>query len=305
MRQKQVLCVGNAAWDQIFTLDALPTVAGKYFAHGYSESGGGPAGTASVAVSRLGGKARLWSRIGDDATGDRIVAELLAYGVEVPAVSRLKGVASSLAGIWVDRQGERFIVNYLDPKFPQDAGWLPLGEVGNFDAVLADIRWPAGAEAVLRAAAKVGVISVLDGDRAPSVSILATLAPLAKYAVFSEAGLAMFSGETDPGAGLVGAAKVPGVNPFVTLGDKGCMWLENGNVRSMPAFAVEAVDTTGAGDVFHGAFALALAEGRGVEEGLRFASAVSAIKCTRPGGRAGIPDRAALEAFLEKRRTDA
>lgn len=303
MERKRILCVGNAAWDQIFVLDKLPTGVGKYFSHAYSESGGGPAGTASVAVSRLGGKARLWSRIGDDGAGDRIVAELERFGVEVPPISRLEGVRSSLAGIWVDGTGERIIVNYLDPAFPQNADWLPLGEVGEFDCALADIRWPAGAEAVLRAAAAAGIPSVLDGDRAPNAAILQTLAPLAAHAVFSEGGLAMFSGEADPEAGLRKAGTIPGVNPYVTLGDKGCLWLDKGRIRALPAFRVEAVDTTGAGDVFHGAFALALAEGMGIEEGLRFASGASALKCTRPGGRAGIPDRAALNAFLVLRKS--
>ncbi|MDR1536201.1 MAG: PfkB family carbohydrate kinase [Planctomycetota bacterium] len=300
MEQKRILCVGNAAWDQIFVLETLPTGAGKYFSHAYSESGGGPAGTASVAISRLGGKAKLWSRIGDDGAGDRIAAELTEYGVELPAISRLKGVASSLAGIWVDAGGERIIVNYLDPKFPQNADWLPLGEVGEFDSALADIRWPAGAEAVLRAAAAAGVPSVLDGDRAPGASILATLAPLAAHAVFSEGGLAMLTGEMNPEAGLLAAGSLPGVNPYVTLGDRGCLWLDKGRIRAFPAFKVEAADTTGAGDVFHGAFALALAEGMEIVEGLRFASGAAALKCTRPGGRAGIPDRAALDAFLKR-----
>ena len=305
MTQKKLLCVGNAVLDQIFVVEKLPTEVGKYFAHNYYESGGGPAATASVAVSRLGGKAKLWSRIGDDSVGDRIAAELTGYGVEIPELSRLRGVTSSIAGIWVDITGERIIVNYLDPRIPLGAEWLPLDEIAEFDCVLADIRWPGGAEVVLRAAKKAGVTSILDGDRVPNPSTLQTLAPLADHAVFSEGGLAIFTGESDPAKGLIKAAKVPGVNPYVTLGDKGCLWLEGDEVRKLPAFTVETVDTTGAGDVFHGAFALALAEGMTVEDGLFFASAVSALKCTRPGGRAGIPDRAALEAFLEKRRTGA
>ncbi|MDR3078171.1 MAG: sugar kinase [Planctomycetota bacterium] len=301
MERKRVLCVGNAAWDQIFVMETLPLAVGKYFSHAYSESGGGPAGTASAAVSRLGGQARLWSRIGDDAAGDRIVAELAGYGVEVPELTRLKGVASSLAGMWVDARGERIIVNYLDPRFPQGAEWLPLEAVGEFDCVLGDIRWPAGTEAVLRAAARLGIPSVLDGDRAPSAAILETLAPLAAHAVFSEGGLRLYTGEESPEKGLIRAAARPGVNPYVTLGEKGCLWLERGEVRRLPAFAVEVVDTTGAGDVFHGAFALALAEGMAPPAALRFASGAAALKCAQPGGRKGIPDRPVLDAFLSGR----
>ncbi len=300
MDRKKVLCVGNAVLDQIYTLPSLPPAPGKYFASAYLEAGGGPAATASVAVARLGGAARLWSRVGRDPAGDRIAAELASYGVDLPAVSRIDNVVSSLAGIFVDARGERVSVNYLDPKLPQGAAWLPLDEVGGFAAVIGDIRWPAGTAAVLRAAAAKNVPTVLDADQAPTLDILQDLTALAGHVVFSEPGLRQFSGEASAEAGLVAAAKKIGGIPYVTLGGDGCLWLEGGRVRRLPAFTVTVADTTGAGDVFHGAFALGLAEGMAVEKALRFASGAAALKCTKPGGRAGIPDRAALEAFLSK-----
>ena len=301
MAQKRILCVGNAVWDQIFIMESLPVGAGKYFARTYIESGGGPAATAAVAISRLGGAAKVWSRIGDDSPGDRIVAELESYGVEVPDLDRIKGVASSLAGIYVDDTGERIIVSYLDDKFPQGAEWLPLEEVREYDCVLGDIRWPAGTEAVLKAAAEYGVPSVLDADRVPTREILHRLAPLASHAVFSEGGLQMYTGEHSPEAGLEKAAVLIKGIPFVTLGGDGCMWMRDGRLERLAAFPVSVADTTGAGDVFHGAFALALAEKMTLVDAARFASATAALKCTKPGGRAGIPDRAALEGFLEKK----
>ena len=87
----------------------------------------------------------------------------------------------------------------------------------------------------------------------------------------------------------------------VTAGEKGVYFLENGEVVHEPAFPLRAVDTLGAGDVWHGAFALALAEGMRERAAVRFASAVAAIKCTRFGGRSGIPSRAEVEAFLKER----
>ncbi len=293
-----VLCVGNAVLDQIFLMKALPSGGGKYFAHAYLEAGGGPAATAAVAVARLGGAARLWSRVGDDAPGDRIVAELARYGVEVPAHCRIRGVTSSLAGINVDETGERVTVNYLDPKLPQDAGWLPLEEVSGFACVLGDIRWPAGSAAVFAAAAKAGRPSVLDADKAPSRDVLERLVPLADHVIFSEGGLAQFSGEENHGAALAKTAGLIKGIPYVTMGGKGCFWMCGGTLRHAPAFSVPVVDTTGAGDVFHGAFALAIAEKMLLPDALRFASGTAALKCTRPGGREGIPDRPALEDFL-------
>ncbi|MDP3321902.1 MAG: PfkB family carbohydrate kinase, partial [Bosea sp. (in: a-proteobacteria)] len=87
----------------------------------------------------------------------------------------------------------------------------------------------------------------------------------------------------------------------VTLGREGVLFIEDGAVAHLPAFAIETVDTLGAGDVWHGAFALALAEGQSERAAIRFASAAAAIKCTRFGGRAGAPERAEIEAFLAQR----
>ncbi len=86
----------------------------------------------------------------------------------------------------------------------------------------------------------------------------------------------------------------------MTDGENGVYWTEGERIRHTPAFHVQAVDTLAAGDTWHGAFALALAEGMGEEPAVRYASAVAAIKCTRFGGRDGIPDRAEVEAFLKE-----
>jgi sulfofructose kinase len=88
----------------------------------------------------------------------------------------------------------------------------------------------------------------------------------------------------------------------VTRGAQGLLWIDDSGIHRQAAFAVEVVDTTGAGDVFHGAYTLALAEGSSVAEAMRFASTVAALKCTRRGGRAGIPNRAEAAAFLSEQK---
>ncbi len=300
MKQKRILCIGNAVLDQLYMMDSIPTTPGKYFAKSFLEAGGGPAATGSVAIARLGQYARLWSRIGDDPAGDRIIKELRGYGVDLTGLERIKGVISALAAIAVDARGERMILGFMDPNFPQGADWLPLDDIKTFDAVLADVRWQKGAAAVLTEAARLGIPSVLDADSSPSLEALQTLVPLAGHPIFSEPGLKQYTGDPNPESALRKvAASIKGI-PYVTLGEKGCLWIEGGKLHSSPAFLVDAVDTTGAGDVFHGAFALALAEGKAGAQAVRFASGAAALKCTRPGGRAGIPDRASLEEFLKK-----
>jgi len=112
--------------------------------------------------------------------------------------------------------------------------------------------------------------------------------------------LTEFVGTTNPADALRGIRSHTDAWVAATAGADGVYWLHNETLHHIPAFHVDVVDTLGAGDVFHGAFAVALVEGRPMEDVLRFATAASAIKCTRPGGRAGIPNRGEVVSFLEE-----
>ena len=162
--------------------------------------------------------------------------------------------------------------------------------------MLADVRWPAAAAAVLDSARARGIAAVLDGDIGP-VDVLRDLAGRATHVAFSEPGLALVSGANSAGEGLRRmAAQVPGV-VGVTLGPEGYLWWDGRDERRVAAPAVKAVDTLAAGDAWHGAFALALGEGSGIEAAARFANVAAAIKCTRFGGRLGAPTRHEVAAF--------
>ena len=86
----------------------------------------------------------------------------------------------------------------------------------------------------------------------------------------------------------------------ITDGPNGIYWLERGALRHLPAFKVKAIDSLAAGDAFHGAFTLGLAQGRDLQDVMRFASATAALKCTHFGGASGAPRRAEVEEFLKK-----
>ena len=292
-----VICVGIAVMDYIFAVDELPSGGGKHFASGFSEIGGGPAATGAVAAVRLGARAALWGRVGADAIGERLIDELAEHGVDTAHVRRVHGGRSSLSAVMVDGRGERMIVNFADSGLDADPSWLPLESLKEADAVLAHHRWPAAAEAVLRKARLLGIPSVLDADVAPEREAGA-LVGLASHVAFSQGALANLSGTADIAEGLMRAQERTGAWVCVTAGGDGCHWLEDGTLRHQPAFAVEVVDTLGAGDVFHGALAVALGESRATADAVRFASAAAALKCTRFGGRAGIPDRGEVERFL-------
>jgi len=295
-----VICVGIAVLDEIFALDEIPTRPGKYFAGDYRSIGGGPASTAAVAAAAMGARTALWARVGNDRTGEQIIAELAGFGIDVGNIRRVPDARSGLSAVLVDASGERLTVNFADPVLDVDPKWLPLDRVKEADAVLCDCRWIAGAEAVLQRAQQDSRIAVLDGDTTPDVAVK-VLAPLASHVAFSQGGLQQFSGMADPEAGLRMAADQMAGWMCVTLGADGCMMMDDGTVRRVPAFPINALDTTGAGDVFHGALAVALAEGRDAEAAVSFASAAAALKCTRFGGRSGIPSRIQVDAFLADR----
>ncbi len=300
----KVICVGHSALDRVFTVEAWPQASAKVRAQTCVEVGGGMAANAAVAVARLGGEAHFWGPAGADSVADVMRAQLQAAGVDARGLRRFAGLSSSTSAILIDARGERLIVSYRGSALAAPADWLPLDQVGAAGALLADVRWPQGASAALRAARRAGIPSVIDADTAEPATLQA-LAGEAEYAIFSEHGLAGFAGGDASGmeAGLRRALALGARLAAVTLGARGAFWIEAGQaggLRHVPAFAVPVIDTLAAGDVFHGAFALELARRETPESALRYAAAAAAIKCTRPGGRSGCPSRDEVESFLRR-----
>ncbi len=296
MNRRAILCLGHAAHDIIYRVRELPQGATKVVAYAVQESGGGMAANAAVAISRLGGRASYWGRVAGDALGRRILDDLAAEGVDVAAARTEPAVRSAPTAILVGDDGERMVCSYPNPALSRDAGWLPLEQLRGFAAVLVDVRWPEGAARVLDAARAQGCPAVLDADVGDREAVLG-LAQAAGYVVFSEPGLANVAGPGIPGAQLEWVARqTPGL-VGVTLGAEGFLWRQDGRERRVAAPAITAIDTLAAGDVWHGAFTLRLADGAGVAEAAEFANVAAAIKCTRLGGRLGAPSRAEVDAW--------
>ena len=296
---KKIICVGHTAFDRVYRLDAVVAPPAKVRASAYQEMGGGMAGNAAVAIVRLGGDAHFWGPAGDDEIGRRMQADFARHGVNATQMRRFAGRTSSHSAILVDARGERLIVNVRGDALQENAAWLPLEQIASAGALLADVRWAEGARVALGAARTAGVPSVLDADTAEH-DVLRSLAGLADYCVFSEPGFAAFTASGDTRAGLAEALSLGTHFAVVTRGERGCEWLsanQPDDLRFMPAFMTTPVDTTGAGDTFHGAIALLLSEGRRLEEILRFASAAAAIKVQRAGARS-MPSREEVERFL-------
>jgi sulfofructose kinase len=292
----RIICLGLSALDQIWRVNQL--MAGrseKIRSSDYSAVGGGMAANASVAAVRLGAVTSFWGRGGEDAAGHEMRDALSREGIDVQNFKLFAGGRSSVSGILVDGSGERQIVNFRG-NFTVEADWLPLDEVAGASAVLADPRWPEGALALFGKARGEGVPTILDADMADA-DVFERLLPLTDHAVFSEPALSAFLGSASDDA-LQQITRYRCPVAAVTRGRAGMSWYERGKLNKRDAFMIDAIDTTGAGDVFHGAYAFAIGGSLGVADAMSFASAAAAIKCTRANGRAGIPTLDDCLAFI-------
>ena len=258
------------------------------------------AANAAATIARLGGKVELWSRVGDDDVGVKIRRGLKAAGVDVRNVQAFEESRSSTSAIIVDGAGERLIVAARDVNMPSGTSWLPTERLSETAAVLADPRWLEAARIVFEEAKKLSIPTVLDAEFAGR-DTLAELLAVTDYAIFSTQGLDEFLPEGSREAKLAQVRKLGPRHAGVTMGAGGYLWLDGDGKGQCPAYQVDVVDTTGAGDVFHGAFTLALADGRPAAACARYGAAAAALKCTRLGARNGLPTAAELASFLAER----
>jgi sulfofructose kinase len=295
-----ILCAGIIVLDEVFQVERFPAPDGKVQARDFFVVNGGCAGNAAVGIARLGGRAVLAGPLGgpagEDLNGDRVLAALAREGVNCAPCPRIAGVATPLSAIFIDAQGERMIVTYRDRRIAEAVPADPAVPAAGADAVLADNRFPEFVRPICVAARERGLTVVLDADRPTDMSD--GLFRIASHVVFSGECLRATTGIDDLGEALARIAETTPSFVAVTDGPRDVLWREGSALRRSPVFAVEAVDTLGAGDVFHGAFTLALAEGRDVVAAMRFAAAAAGLKCARPGGSMGAPRRAEVDALL-------
>ena len=311
----RLVCVGTAVVDLVADLPGPLEVGAKQFVPALRTAVGGPATTAAAAAARLGAEVRLVAPVGDDARADTVRAALAAAGVGDALVVR-PGATTATSLVLVTPDGERTIVNATPdalrgPLDPDAAAGLRAA-VTDADAVLADVRWPAAAALALASARAAGIPGVLDLDRAPAADrgLVSGLARAASHVAASQDGLddllaggAVAPTAADPAAALAALRDLTEeAVVLVTLGAGGAAWLEGGELRTAAAPAVTAVETLGAGDVWHGALAAGLAAGRTVADAVADANAAAALRCTRRGGWATLADAAEVAALRARER---
>jgi sulfofructose kinase len=294
-----ILCIGIPVRDLTFRIQGLPARGSKVNASHFDEICGGNALNAAIGIVRLGGRASICGPMGDAReTSSKFIFEKLAHeGINTKNIIHMPGLVTPISNIMIDPSGERTIVTFRDPELWKvrlpDADEL----LKDCSAILTESRCAEFCTDLCAEARSRGIPVIVDADRA--MSLREGLLTASSHLVFSSEPLQETADIADDGEALKKIAKLTSSFLAGTRGAQGTIWLdEKGNLQQTPAFPVHTVDTLGAGDVFHGAFALAITEGQDIPGALRFASAAAALKCTRFGGAFAAPQRAEVEELL-------
>lgn len=278
--------VGSINLDLVASGAPLPhageTVTGARFA----QHPGGKGANQALAARRLGAAVNMVGCVGDDALAEAALALLRQDGVNVSAVMSEIGVSTGVALIAVSAEGENQITvasGANDRVNASDAGDLP-----KCDVILCQLEVPVAAvEAAAASAVDTGALMAI--NLAPAKPVPTTLLNQADLLIVNEIEAEFYGEALHEGGGLVA----------LTLGGDGAALYKMGKeIACVPAFSVDVVDTTGAGDTFCGALAVALAEGMAPEKAMQFASAAAALAVTRPGAQPSLPTRDRVEALL-------
>lgn len=303
-RPLDVLAVGLNSIDLLAVIEGHPAANAKTQMLGYAELPGGQSASAASAMARLGLKTSYIGRIGNDDFGRRGLDSLRAEGVEVEHVVTVPGATSQFAVILVDRlSGTRTVVWNRHPGLTMSPDDVPAAAVRSARVLHVDCHETATVSAAAAAARQAGTRTVIDIERVrPGTDeLLRNIDVIIAAESFPEE----YTGVADLGAALAKVQHKTGA-PIVcvTLGEEGSLCLAGGREIRTPAFKVKVVDSTGAGDVFRSGFIAGWLHGgehAELEEALRWANAVAAMKCQGLGARAACPSVPELHAFLAAR----
>lgn len=292
-----ILVVGYNAFDVVVPVHGSLPNDGKQEVSRITLSGGGPGATAAVALARLGARVKLVTPLTDDLPGQFQRNQLEAAGVDISRCPLRCGYVSPLAVSLVDQDSGGRSILWSRGDLPAlqasevDGAWLD-----GVDLLYTDGHEIAAARKMAAAARKLGLPVVMDagGVRPDSDRLVAECSDVISSAGFAPA----LTGQPDPVRALAALAEMGPAHVAMTFGHAGCLALAGGRPVPIPAFAVEVVDTTGAGDAFHAGYAFARATGLEFLDCLQFGSAVAALKCRNWGGRLGLPVLSEVEALL-------
>jgi sugar/nucleoside kinase (ribokinase family) len=301
-RAFDVLGIGQNALDRVCAVDGLLHMGEKREVLECRDLPGGQVATAVLTCARLGLRCAYAGKVGDDAAVALVLAPLREAGVDLSDVRTVAGSSTQTAVILVDGPtGERTLLWHRPPALRSAPGDLDPARIASARALLLDAGDPEAAAWAAEIARKAGIPVILDADHYRPE--LAPLLSRVDFPLVSQNFADSFSGSGSIRETLRMLSGCGARLAAVTLGTRGAIAAFGEDVIEVPAFAVDARDTIGAGDVFHGAFAWGLLEGWSAGRVLRAANAAAALNCRFPGAQGGIPDRAELEELLRSGRS--
>jgi sulfofructose kinase len=303
-----VLGLGAVAVDDLIYLDGFPKPDSKGPIRREERHRGGLAGTALVAARRMGRACAYAGALGDDELSRFITDGFAAEGVSVEHVVRRPGARPYHSTILVDMGSTtRTILFNLENVIGADPDAPPGDVVRSARVLLVDHTGLPGMVRAARIARAAGIPVVADLER-ESGELLPEILALADHLILPFDFARRITGAADGPSILRALWRADRAAVVVTRSAEGSWYLtaeEPGRVYHQPSFHVREADTNGCGDVFHGVYAAGLSEGMAAADRIRFASAVAAVKATRPGGQKGIPVRAEAERFMKERSGEA
>ncbi len=287
-----ILCAGLIAVDLVFEISDFPVKGTKNKALSSRMITGGGALNAASAIVSLGGQASLAGVIGDDIFGRFLREKFAERCIDDLFVQVKQDVATSRSANVISPDGDRTIINHRDAGLaPQE---IDLPTEFPFDAALVDTRWPQAALQIVEAARLQAKPTIVDAE-APVADALPAL-EAASHVVFSQQGLADFSG--DGARALERATRELGGWCAVTRGPLPVLCHDGRRLYEVPVCPAEALNTLGAGDVWHAAFTLALAQGRLEIDAVHWANAAASLKVARPLDDEELPTAAEVNAIV-------
>ncbi len=280
-----VLCVGHASYDLIFSVSRQPDADEKIVADGLLSCGGGPAANAAVCVARLGLTSAFAGYLGRDLYGDQHLQELNEDGVNTQLVIR-GDCPTPLSAILVKPDGKRCLINYQGDTQALSADALNFTDIAA-KVILFDGHEPLISLPLAEKGRQSNIPTVLDAGSVHQGTL--ALMNRVDYLVCSEKFAKQYAGDERNALSRL-AELAPVV--VITLGERGLIWQRGNQQGAQSAYPLTALDTTGAGDAFHGAFCAALAAGMEWQSLLRYASAAGALCCMQMGARLGLPSLA-------------
>jgi sulfofructose kinase len=283
-----VIGVGIAALDHWMVVPEFPCGEGMIVSSQYRVEGGGMIATALITAQRLGLSTEFWGRVGEDENGHTLLKELKSYGLNTTQIHVVPQGRTGVCFAMVKAgSGERAFVAHSQKNLFVDLQDLNLDRIRKAKVLLIDATWAEAAQQSAHFARSHGIPVVADVHEPsqPSLELLS----ITDYAIIPRHLADVLAPKGDYTSALKHLRSRNVKVPIVTLGQEGCIYLYQDKIFKQPAFQVQAVDTNGTSDCFHGAFCFAIVRGLPVPEAVAFASAVTALASTKPLGRSGIP----------------